>query len=47
MSAWRSLLRIFWTLKWPMLTALVAVVFWLVVLENVNLADLDASDFLF
>ena len=34
MSAWHSLLRIFWVLKWPMLTELVAVVFWLVVLEN-------------
>ena len=34
MSAWRSLLRIFWVLKWPMLGELVMVVFWLVVLEN-------------
>ncbi len=34
MSAWRSLLRIFWALKWPMLAELAAVVFWLVVLEN-------------
>ena len=34
MSAWRSLLRIFWALKWPMLGELLTVVFWLVVLEN-------------
>ena len=34
MSAWHSLLRIFWALKWPMLGELVMVVFWLVVLEN-------------
>ena len=34
MSAWRSLLHIFWALKWPMLSELLMVVFWLVVLEN-------------
>ena len=34
MSAWHSLLRVFWTLKWPMLGELLMVVFWLVVLEN-------------
>ena len=34
MSAWRSLLRIAWALKWPLLAELVLVVFWLVVLEN-------------
>ena len=34
MSAWRSLLHIFWALKWPMLGELLMVVFWLVVLEN-------------
>ena len=34
MSAWHSLLRIFWALKWPMLGELLMVVFWLVVLEN-------------
>ena len=34
MSAWHSLLRIFWALKWPMLAELLTVVFWLVVLEN-------------
>ena len=34
MSAWRSLLRIFWALKWPLLAELLAVIFWMVVLEN-------------
>ena len=34
MSVWRSLLHIFWALKWPMLGELLMVVFWLVVLEN-------------
>jgi len=34
MSAWRSLLRIFWALKWPLLVELLAVIFWMVVLEN-------------
>ena len=34
MSAWRSLLRIFWALKWPLLAELIAVIFWMVVLEN-------------
>ena len=34
MSAWRSLLRIFWALKWPLLGELLLVVFWMVVLEN-------------
>ena len=35
MSAWRSLLRIFWALKWPLLGELLMVVFWMVVLENI------------
>ncbi len=34
MSTWRSLLRIFWALKWPLLAELLAVIFWMVVLEN-------------
>ena len=34
MSAWRSLLRIFWAFKWPLLAELLAVIFWMVVLEN-------------
>ena len=34
MSAWRSLLRIFWALKWPLLGELLMVVLWMVVLEN-------------
>ena len=34
MSTWRSLLRIFWALKWPLLAELIAVIFWMVVLEN-------------
>ena len=34
MSVWRSLLHIFWALKWPMLGELLMVAFWLVVLEN-------------
>ena len=34
MSAWRTLLRIFWALKWPLLAELLMVVFWMVVLEN-------------
>ena len=34
MSAWHSLLRIFWALKWPLLAELLMVVFWMVVLEN-------------
>ena len=34
MSAWRSLLRISWALKWPLLAELLIVVFWMVVLEN-------------
>ncbi len=34
MSGWRSLLRISWALKWPLLTELLLLVFWLVVLEN-------------
>lgn len=34
MSAWRSLLRISWALKWPLLAELLAVIFWMVVLEN-------------
>ncbi len=34
MSAWRSLLRIFWALKWPLLAELLAVISWMVVLEN-------------
>ena len=29
MSAWRSLLRIFWALKWPLLGELLMVVFWM------------------
>ena len=34
MSAWRYLLRIFWALKWPLLSELLMIVFWMVVLEN-------------
>ena len=34
MSAWHSLLRVFWALKWPLLAELLLVVFWMVVLEN-------------
>ncbi len=34
MSAWRTLLRIAWALKWPLLAELLAVIFWMVVLEN-------------
>ena len=34
MSVWRSLLHIFWALKWPLLGELLMVVFWMVVLEN-------------
>ena len=34
MSAWRSLLHIFWALKWPLLSELIMVVFWMVVLET-------------
>ena len=34
MSAWHSLLRVFWALKWPLLAELLMVVFWMVVLEN-------------
>ena len=34
MSVWRSLLHIFWALKWPLLSELLMVVFWMVVLET-------------
>ena len=34
MSAWRTLFRIFWALKWPLLAELLVVIFWMVVLEN-------------
>ena len=34
MSVWRYLLRIFWALKWPLLSELLMIVFWMVVLEN-------------
>ena len=34
MSAWRYLLHIFWALKWPLLSELLMIVFWMVVLEN-------------
>ena len=34
MSTWRALLRVSWVLKWPLLVDLLAIMFWMVVLEN-------------
>ena len=45
MSTWRSLLRIFWALKWPLLGELLMVVFWMVFVENaVGLIEREIFD---